>query len=554
MIPAAPRIPDVSDMIKGNYYFLVHAPRRSGKTTCLAALTDRINSEGQFYAIRCELAALSEISDAETAMSRIVDRIDAALESSKVEEIRRLAFSFGSERYMALSVAKVQPMLNDMCRALDRELVVFFDDADCLRESPLVMLLAQIKGGYDGRFGSRWSRFPRSLAIVGKRDIRDYPSRVRPDGTTAGFVDLFNIKKKSLSLPDFTRDEIGALYGQHTAATGQVFEPEAVDRAWRWTEGQPWLVNVLADDIVAKRFGNDYSRTVTGADVDLAARDIITSEDPRFVDLRERIREPRVRRVTESVLVGAVCLPNAISDDDALYPVDLGLLKASPDFGNPLRPANPINEAIIVGTLTEKLQAGMPGDLAGKWMDGTRLDMNGILKAFRDYWRKNRESLAVDNESECRVDESIGAALERYNIVDGGMGKSVARTVRKNLTERSDEAFCLLVLFAFLQKVLDGGQKVLDGGAEIDRDYALGGARTHVFVRYKGITYPLELKSRGVPSRDESIERLSGFIDESGAPAGWLVVFDRNPKKPRDEKAFWKTVDRGGKTIHVVGC
>ncbi|MDR1080453.1 MAG: hypothetical protein LBQ79_05735, partial [Deltaproteobacteria bacterium] len=34
MIPALPRLPDVSDLIEKKRYFVIHAPRQSGKTTC----------------------------------------------------------------------------------------------------------------------------------------------------------------------------------------------------------------------------------------------------------------------------------------------------------------------------------------------------------------------------------------------------------------------------------------------------------------------------------------------------------------------------------------
>ncbi|MDR1041250.1 MAG: hypothetical protein LBR80_14010 [Deltaproteobacteria bacterium] len=73
MMPAVPRIPDISDMINGEYYFVFHAPRRSGKTACLSALTDRINSEGQYYAIWCDLDTLRDTLDAEKAMGQIVN-------------------------------------------------------------------------------------------------------------------------------------------------------------------------------------------------------------------------------------------------------------------------------------------------------------------------------------------------------------------------------------------------------------------------------------------------------------------------------------------------
>jgi hypothetical protein len=396
---------------------------------------------------------------------------------------------------MAKADAKVRSMLSDLCQALDRELVVFFDEADSLREAPLLMFLRQIRTGYNRRSDFPGSRFPRSMALAGRSDIRDCLTEIRPDGESKGHGGSpFDVRKKPLSLEDFTRVEIGTLYAQHTAETGQLFEPEAVDRAWHWTEGQPWLVNALAEDIVVKRFKNDYARAVTGADVDAAARDIILHSEPQFFSLKERLREPRVRRVVESVLVGTVSLPTAISNYDAQYAVDLGLLKVDTENGDPKRPANPIYSEIIARTLTEKLQEMMPEELTGKWMDGTRLDMNGLLKEFQKYWRKNRKSLAVENEIDSRICESVNVALARFNIADGGVDDALARTIRKSLTDRSTEAFCLLVPFAFLQRVVNGV-------AEIDRHYALGKTRVDIFVQYKGIAYPLELNIKGNRSR-----------------------------------------------------
>ncbi|MDR1040359.1 MAG: ATP-binding protein [Deltaproteobacteria bacterium] len=548
MIPAVPRLPDISGMIRGKHYFVIHAPRQSGKTTCLTALTDRINSGGQYYAIYCSLASLRGIKDRKEAMATIVGQINKRLLSIDVDELKKLAYAFNSRPYMADADVRVQGLFNDLCLALDRELVVFFDEADCIEEDPLISFLAQIRDGYNlRRFDSLGSRFPRSMALAGMRDIRDYLTKVRPDSESKGPASPFNVKEKSLSLADFTREEIGALYGQHTADTGQAFEPEAVDRAWHWTQGQPWLVNALAKDIVVEKFKNDFSRAVTGTVVDLAARDMILRNETHFDSLKERLREPRVRRVMEAVIVGAATLPTAISNDDAQYAVDLGLLKPDPVSGKPKKPANPIYNEIIVRTLTEGIQEKMPEDLPGKWMDGKRLDMNGLFEAFQTYWRRNRKSLGKDNELDSRVKESIKEALARYNIAASCMGNSVARTIRKSLADRSGEAFCLLVLFAFLQRVVNGG-------AEINRDYALGNGRVDIFVEYKGIAYPLELKIKGNRSRKKSIVQLRGYMEESGSPAGWLVIFDRNMKKSWDEKVFWETVDCGDRTIYVVGC
>ena len=56
----------------------------------------------------------------------------------------------------------------------------------------------------------------------------------------------FNIKAESLTLSNFTHDEVKNLYEQHTKETGQKFTPEAIEYAYHVTQGQPWLVNALA--------------------------------------------------------------------------------------------------------------------------------------------------------------------------------------------------------------------------------------------------------------------------------------------------------------------
>ncbi|MDR1081710.1 MAG: hypothetical protein LBQ79_12320 [Deltaproteobacteria bacterium] len=160
MIPAIPRLPELSDMIEGECYFVIHAPLQSGKTTCLKALTKKINSTGKYYAIYCSLITLRNISNRKTAMKYIVARIIRGISNSDAAEIRKLASTFDNSLFMDQPVTMVQNFLNSLCMALDRELVVFFDEADCLLEAPLITFLGQIRDGYLDRDDSPASRFP----------------------------------------------------------------------------------------------------------------------------------------------------------------------------------------------------------------------------------------------------------------------------------------------------------------------------------------------------------------------------------------------------------
>jgi hypothetical protein len=127
-------------------------------------------------------------------------------------------------------------------------------------------------------------------------------------------------------------------------------------------------------------------------------------------------------------------------------------------------------------------------------------------------------------------------------------GQDLAEAIRTGLTGLANEALAHLVLYAFLQRVLNGGADF------IQREYALGRTRADICVGYKGRRYPLELKIKGVKSRAESIDQLSGYMDRCGASEGWLVVFDKDFGKPWDRKLSWETIRHDGKTIHVVGC
>ncbi|MDR1856403.1 MAG: hypothetical protein LBR22_04495 [Desulfovibrio sp.] len=51
MVDPLERLPQALDLTKEDYYFAIHAPNYSGKTTLLRHLASKINAEGNFYAM-----------------------------------------------------------------------------------------------------------------------------------------------------------------------------------------------------------------------------------------------------------------------------------------------------------------------------------------------------------------------------------------------------------------------------------------------------------------------------------------------------------------------
>jgi hypothetical protein len=507
MLPASVRCGEIFNLIERKQYFVIHAARQSGKTTLLKALATELNAGTAYKALYCSLESVQGIGEPQEGIPAIVSCVQATLAYAGLPD--QFAGDTAVNTMLRMGLSR-------LCAALDRPLVMLFDEVDCLSDGTLITFLRQLRDGYVNRTEGP---FPSSCALVGMRNIRDYKARLRPDRDTLGSASPFNIAAESLTLHNFTQAEVGELYGQHAADTGQEFPADAVERAYWWSQGQPWLVNALAREVVDKLLQGDAARIVEAEHLDEAAERLIERRDTHIDSLIERLREERVRKVVEPVLTGEG-VGVSFQSDDARYVVDLGLLRT--DRGT-WEAANPIYREVIARALSFDQQTAMPPELRNRWILDDGLDMTGLLKAFQAFWRENSDIW-----------------IEKYDY---------------------REAAPHLILQAFLQRVVTqpspqgyGGH---DGGARIDREFALGRQRLDLCVTIGDHRYPVELKVRD-PRRSDpepvGIVQLGEYMDTCGATEGWLVIFDQRRELPWDERIGWKTVKTDARTIHIVRC
>ncbi|MDR1023273.1 MAG: AAA-like domain-containing protein, partial [Prevotellaceae bacterium] len=347
MVEASTRLKGVEQLIDMKQYFVIHAARQSGKTTYLKDLTERINAGGKYYALYCSLEAMQEITDPEKAIPEIVRKLSYALALSHIPQ----KHDFAKDADYSNFTNVLNMSLALFCMQLDKPLVIFFDEADCLSERALITFLRQLRDGYNNR---PEIPFVHSIALVGMRNIRDFKAKARPDSQTLGSASPFNIVTESLTLKNFTKEEIAHLYQQHTDDTGQIFEKEAIELVCQQTQGQPWLVNAIAREVIEETLHSDYAQPVTAEMVKSAVQTIILRRDTHIDSLLERLKEERVRKVIEPIIIGEDFF-NRLSDDFQ-YVVDLGLITS--DQGR-LAPANPIYAEVIARTLTFDTQQNL---------------------------------------------------------------------------------------------------------------------------------------------------------------------------------------------------
>ncbi len=507
MIPSESRCKGLAALIEQKQYFVIHAARQSGKTTLLLDLVNRLSNEGRYYALYCSLESVQGIDDPKEGIPAIVRTLRGNIQLSdfSLGSVGKFHFAENADFQDFNNVLKLSLVM--FCKQSDKPLIILFDETDCLSNGTLISFLRQLRDGYVNRFRIP---FVHSVGLIGMRNIRDYKGRIREDRETLGSASPFNIVTESLTLMDFTEDEVVRLYSQHTEETGQTFSSHVIQASYHYTQGQPWLVNAVAREILVKILESDFSRPVTAEHVEQAVEAIIQRRDTHIDSLLERLKEERVRRIVEPVITGEEKDFN-FTDDDYRYVLDLGLLK---NVGNVLRPSNPVYSEAVIRKLCSSPQTSM--DLSGfpphapAYLTAGKLDMKRLLTDFQTFWREN---------------SAIWEERFQYK-----------------------EAAPHLILMAFLQRIVNTGGR-------IDRELATGRGRIDLCLHYQGRKYPVEIKiRRDKKTLEEGKKQLTDYMDTLGCDTGWLIIFDRRKKQSWKSRLFWKTRRINDKEVHIVGC
>ena len=481
-------------LIRAKRYFVLHAPRQTGKTSTLIALRDLLNS-GEVGNFRCVdvNVEVGQVARDDTA------RGIRAILGSLAENAQELGDDYPEEVWPDI-LAKVGPddalkrLLARWCRANPVPLVLLVDEIDSLVGDTLLSVLRQLRAGYQ----RRPEGFPQSVVLCGVRDIRDYRIRSSAGEVIAG-GSPFNVAAKSLRMGDFTEAETRALMAQHTGETGQRFSEAAVETVWTQTRGQPWLVNALcAGACFDNKAGRDRSRSIEVDDVYAAREELILSRRTHLDQLAHKLEEERVQRVIEPILSGGEVRHDG---RDLEYVRDLGLL--APD--SPPRIANPIYREVVPRELGYVLQDSLDIQVAWYVDDDGRLDMTKLLSAFRTFFGEHAEHWL--------------GHLGAYR-----------------------EAAPQLILQSYLQRVVNSGGR-------IEREYGLGRGRTDLLVRWpREAGQPSDLWERFMVEckvlRDtdrkslawtveKGVEQTLGYMAQCGAEEGHLVVMDRRSEERR---------------------
>jgi hypothetical protein len=498
-LPQRLDIQKIDELISRNYYFILHAPRQTGKTSAIFQLVQHLREGNQYTPLYVNVEnAQAARGDAKAGIQTILNLIKLRIIDSYGTQDAALPLfdKLTDDPYSAL-----YEFLREWAKIAPKPILFFIDEIDSLIGDTLISVLRQLRTGYL----ERPSAFPQSICLIGVRDVKDYKIFSEEKQSMIIGGSAFNIKAESLVLGNFSEEEVQALYLQHTQETGQVFVDDAIAYAYEQTRGQPWLVNALADQVTTREVP-DRSKPIT-KEAMLQARDaLILRRDTHLDVLIDRLKEARVANIVDAIISGKQT-PVPFPSEDVKYATDLGLIN---EENRILQIANPIYQEVIPRELTSTRQHSFTQPRASFFKADGSLDMHKLLSEFTQFYRENSDITA-----------------EELLYKESGPH---------------------LLLMAFLQRIVNGGGRV-------QRESALGKGRVDLLVQYKNQSIVLELKIFRTNKKtiEEGLKQTAEYMMTKGATEGHLIIFDRSKEKSWDKKIFHKVEQVGSFAIQVWG-
>ena len=503
---------EVENLIDDKRYFVLHAPRQTGKTTSLFALMKYLNDQGRYRAVYANIETAQTArhhvdQGMRTICGTLEEVADMYLGDKRLHDWTQAAWAAKGEHGVLAG------LLKQWSEADPRPLVLMLDEVDALVGDTLVSLLRQLRAGY----GQRPASFPQSVILCGVRDVRDYRIHTSHQEIITG-GSAFNIKTKSLRLGNFTQKETENLWREYELETGHAIDPAIYPELWLDTMGQPWLVNALGYELTweDRDLRKHYDRPITLSAYQAARERLIQSRATHLDQLTYKLQEDRVRRTIAPILSGRTT-EEQIPEDDLQYNEDLGLIQTRPQ----LRIANRIYQEVIPRVLTWTTQVMITHEQVWYVRADRQLDFPKLLTAFQQFFREHSE-----------------AWLEGFSYKEAGPQ---------------------LLLQAFLQRIVNGGGR-------INREYGLGRKRTDLLIEWpldenQGFFGPIQrvvielklLRTAPETTLVDGLLQTAAYADLVGANEAYLILFDRRPNQDWDSRIWQKSLTQGKWEIGVWG-
>ncbi|MEM7535296.1 MAG: AAA-like domain-containing protein [Chloroflexota bacterium] len=482
--------------IEKGRYFTLTASRQTGKTTIFREIIAELTATGEYFGILLNFEAY------------------VYLEEPKVyEELARTLAKW--QKYYEPTAPKPESIashpdftrwLSNVSEQLQKKCVLIIDEYEALPTDITIPLLSQFRNLYMQR-NEPYETGPHSILLVGVQTI---PSLL------GGTQSPFNIADQH-TVPYFTEDEAKILLLQHTEATGQVFEEDVIRRIYEQSEGQPYLVNRLGK-MLTEEMKIAVDQPITRKDLDKALMKLVNEDNTHFASIQskaELYRSEVVRTLFEGTRY--YDFRDKVVRDLIMY----GVLRVVPDDNEIeyARIANRIYQKVLIKAFapSHQLITGTTSRVYPRYIIEEYLNFDGLLDSFK-------------------------AFMEEYGL----------RLIKSETTQRPLEISGQYLLLSYLTAAFQS----IGGYVTIEPQSTAG--ELDILALYQDQRFIVEVKVwYGTARYEAAQQQLKRYLEATGLPKGYLVVFDekieQNPVVLAEGDVFELVVDDKVLRVYLIG-
>jgi hypothetical protein len=453
------------EKVEKGRYMTLNAARQTGKTTLFRELIEELEATGDYFGILLDFEQLADFRG-----ERFYERLGQAV--SRWQQSERPTIPVPPPMR---DQGDFVDWLRSVVLALGKRGILIIDEFDAISVELVKALLSQFRAMYLERY--TYPDVIHSMLLVGVRNI---------PALLAGTQSPFNVADH-FTVPYFTAAEIADLLQQHTAETAQAFAAAAIAMIYRETEGQPFLVNRLGQ-LLTREIVVDRSQPITGIDVESALVKLINENNTHFYSIRSKATIHRAE------LIPALFEPTRYYDFQDEVTQELlmyGVLRVVTDENglDYARVANPIYRKMLIKAFAPShtlIRQALNGSVQNRFVVNGALHFDALLDAFKAFM------------------EEQGVRLLKSEITSRPL-------------EISGQYLLLSYLTAALQSV--GGFVTIESLSSAGEMDILAFYRNQRFIVETKVWY-------GEARFDQGKAQLVDYLQATGLPKGWLVVFD----------------------------
>lgn len=269
----------IHEKIENGRYFTLNAARQTGKTTIFREVIAELEETGDYFGILLSFESLRGYNRAD-----FYEQLGLMLSKRNLPVLQKM---IGDAKLPSPTGMKHHGDFLDWLRQvsafINRRGLLMIDEFDAAGAELAEPMLGAFRDMYLNRHDPSGHAL-HSIVLVGVRNI---------PALLGGTQSPFNIADQ-YEVPYFTYAETATLLNQHTAETGQPFAKATIDEIYRESQGQPFLVNRLAQ-ILTLDIVPDRTQPILPRHMDPAMVNLLAENNTHFASITSKAMPHRAR-------------------------------------------------------------------------------------------------------------------------------------------------------------------------------------------------------------------------------------------------------------------